>query len=355
LPAPVAKSARTIDLQSHGAAAASLPTLLISADSHATEPPELWRKLPSHIQERLPLFKGRNPRPPGATDPKLRILDMDKDHVAAEVLFPDRGLGLFAAEQDVQEHAFALYNDWIAEYCAYAPRRLFAPVTLACYDIDKAIKEMQRGYDLGLRGVLFWEMPDPRLPFHSPHYEKLWAAASEMDMPLMMHILTGFNQGGERPRGMESVRFMANHGTSNKINMLFDILWSGVFERFPKLKLGLIESEIGWAPFILQQWDYYYHRLSAAGPAHEDFAITRQPSDIFRDHVYATFIDDVVGTQMLNAWGENNCMWSSDYPHPNMTWPHSREFAARQIGTLSYEKQERLLSKNAIDFFKLPL
>jgi len=347
-------SLRAIDLEAENASV-SLPSLMISADSHAVEPPELWAQLSSKTRDRLTLFQGKNKRPPGGTDPKIRIVDMNRDHVAAEVLFPDNGMGVFRADPDVQEEAMGLYNQWIADYCATAPNKLFAPASLPCYDIDVAVKELQRGNDRGLIGGLIWEVPDPRLPFHSPHYEKLWAAAAELKVPLMVHILTGFCAAGGpgRDRSMESVRTTTNARLNEQNTALFDMIWSGVFDRYPALKFGMIESEVGFIPFMLQQWDFYYQRMHKTGDA-GNFKISRKPSEIFRDHVVATFIDDEVGGKLLETWGEDNCMWSSDYPHPNMTWPHSRAFAARQIGHLPVEKQEKLLSKNAIKFFQLP-
>ena len=85
------------------------------------------------------------------------------------------------------------------------------------------------------------------------------------------------------------------------------------------------------------------------------FFISRLPSEIFEDHMYLTFMDDAVGGHALEFWGDRNCMWSSDYPHPNMTWPNSRAFIARQIGDLDPEKQKRVLSQNVIDLYGLDI
>jgi predicted TIM-barrel fold metal-dependent hydrolase len=117
----------------------------------------------------------------------------------------------------------------------------------------------------------------------------------------------------------------------------------------------VVEAEIGWLPFTLQQWDYYFNRFGRAGPGQEEFPITRLPSEIFNEHFFATFMDDEVGTFLLNRWGDQNCMWSSDYPHPNMTWPNSRAFLARNIGGLPAEKKERLLSGNVVELYGLEL
>ena len=349
----IVQSARTIDAASI-AKAASIPAFMVSADSHATEPDSLWKDMPSKLRDQLPLFKGRANRPVGATDPKERIKDMDKDKVSAEVLYPDRGLGTFVAVPEVQELSFHLYNEWLADYCKYSPKRLFGITAVSCYDIDKAIKEMQRGHDLGLHGVLIWEVPDPRLPFSSPHYEKLWSAAEELGEPINLHILTGFlKKPPHADDTTERIRINTNARNDDTLNALFDFIWTGVFERHPKLKLGMIESEIGWAPFMLQQWDYYYERALKTTPEIANFKMSRKPSEVFNDHVFATFMDDYYGTHQLSIWGQNNCMWSSDYPHPNMTWPDSRAFVAKQISELSRPVQNRLLSENVIGLYNL--
>jgi predicted TIM-barrel fold metal-dependent hydrolase len=296
----------------------------------------------------------RESRPKGGTDPKVRLKDMELDGITAEVLYPTFTLGLFAAEPEVQEAAFRVYNDWLADYCKAAPKKLFGIPCLAVYDIDKAIKEMHRCNDMGLLGGLVWQVPDPKLPLTSSHYEKLWAAAAELGYPLNFHILTGFNYKRESLKGMEKVRGSVNIKTGDAVTSVFDLIWSGTFERHPKLKVEIVESEIGWMPFYIQQWDYYYHRNVKHGGA-EDFLIKRLPSEIFNDHVYATFMDDFVGAQALKYWGDRNVMWSSDYPHANMTWPNSRAFLARQIGDLDPAKQKRVLSQNVIDLYKLPL
>jgi predicted TIM-barrel fold metal-dependent hydrolase len=347
-------SARDIDAKSK-AAAAKIPNYIISADSHVDEPPDLFDGLSQDMRQKIkrPNLMREN-RPKGGMNPKLRIADMDLDGIAAEVLYPTYSLGLYAAEPEVQEAAFRVYNDWLADYCKTSPKRLFGIPCIAIYDVDKAVKELHRCHDMGLLGGMIWEVPDPKLPLTSSHYDKFWAASQELDYPVNLHILTGFHYKRENVRGMDKVRNSVNAKTNDAVNCVFDMIWSGVFNRYPKLKVEIVESEIGWMPFFIQQWDYYYHRNMKHGGA-EDFLIKRLPSEIFNEHVYATFMDDYVGGQSLKYWGDKNCMWSSDYPHPNMTWPNSRAFVARQIGDLDPERQKRVLSQNVIDLYRLPL
>ena len=330
---------------------------IISSDSHVDEPPDLWKELPKEIQEELPTptAYATDERPAGGLDPKARIVDMDLDGITCEVLYPTAILRVFHRPQAVQEAAFRVYNDWIADYCKTAPGRLFAVPCLPAYDIDMAVKEMHRCADMGLLGGLIWQVPHPDFPLHSDHYEKLWAAAAELGKPIHFHILTGFNYFRFKRAAFDKVRGSVNWKTSDIYNTVYDIIFSGVFERHPKLKSVIVEGEIGWAPFILQQWDYYYRRNTKPGRPNTDFMITRLPSEIFNEHVYLTFMDDAVGCQALRSWGQKNCMWSSDYPHPNMTWPNSRAFIARQLGDLDDETQTRVLAQNCIELYGLDI
>lgn len=331
-----------------------VPEFIVSSDGHVDEPLDLFDELPEEIRDKINRPKIMlEHRPKGGTDPILRLDDMKLDGLSAEVLYPTFSLALFSHEQEVQEAAFRVYNDWIANYCSKAPGKLFAIPCLSAYNIDNAIKEMHRCADMGLLGGLIWQVPHPDLPLLSDHYENLWAAAAELGQPIHFHILTGFNYFRKKRVGIEKVRGSVNHKTNEIVNTVYDLVWSGVFERHPKLKAVIVEGEIGWAPFVLQQWDYYYKRNLKPGHPNTEFPINRLPSEIFDEHVWLTFMDDFVGGQALKYWGDRKCMWSSDYPHPNMTWPNSRAFIARQLGDLDIEKQKRVLAENCIELYGL--
>src|SRR4051812_28066655 len=143
-------SSRSID-KSLVEKAKAVPKLLVSADAHIDEPVTLWDKLPEAMREKLPkLGRPKDERPQGGLDPKVRLQHMDQDGVSADILYPTAALRAFVAPKEVQEAAFRLYNDHLAEYCATAPKRLFGVPCLAAYDIDWAVAEMQRCARLGL-------------------------------------------------------------------------------------------------------------------------------------------------------------------------------------------------------------
>jgi uncharacterized protein len=334
----------------------TIPDLMISADSHVDEPFDLWDGLPERIREKMHARRPLVNRPKGGMDSKERIPDMDRDTLAAEILYPSHSMRLLDLDQEVQQAIFPVYNDWLAAYCKTSPKRLYGVPVIPVYDIDWAIKELKRCHDMGLVGLMIWREPHPDLPFtHPTHYERLWATAAEMGAPVNLHTLTGFNYHSVRLKGIERVRGAVNTCNYDGINCLFNLIWAGVCDRHPKIRFEFVETEIGWMPWILQQWDYYFHRFAKHDPNHEEFPLTRKPSEIFAEHIFATFMHDPVGASFLDRWGDRNIMWSSDYPHPNMTWPNSRAFVAQQIGHLSMERKVHLLSQNVIDLYGLKL
>ena len=130
---------------------------------------------------------------------------------------------------------------------------------LSMYDIDGAVKEQERCRNAGLRGSVIWQVPPPELPFTSAHYDKFWAAAQDLDMPVNLHILSGHGYSRSRAFGIQPSREGGLTQESNSVNMklyqsinsLYELIFSGVLERFPRLKLVLVENEIGWIPFLL--------------------------------------------------------------------------------------------------------
>jgi predicted TIM-barrel fold metal-dependent hydrolase len=348
-------SARRIDLTKFDEK--SVPGLLVSADSHVYEPLDLWDGMPAKLKAQLPAPRPVGACPPGGLDPKLRVVDMDRDGVAAEVIYPTSAMAFYHLDQAVQEAAFTIYNDWIADYCKASPKRLYAIAQLPTHDIGFAVNELRRCRDMGLIGGMVWRVPHPDLPFtHPTHYEPLWAAAAEWGMPISLHTLTGHCYRMKQGEGIEYVRGPANLSTIDGMQSMYDLIWSGVCDRHPGLRFVMVESEIGWLPFTLQMWDYCHRRYgqpSRYAPQH--LPSKRPPSEVFGKNFSATFMDDFVGSKMLAFWGENNCMWSSDYPHPNMTWPTSRAFIAKNLGDLPMEKKKKLASQNVIDLYDLKL
>jgi predicted TIM-barrel fold metal-dependent hydrolase len=336
-------------------------SILISADSHVMEPPDLWvTRVPRPLRDQALQF------PPhrvgeglqahaGGRDPNERLKEAAQDGVGAELLYPTLGLRLFGIDDpSLQEACCRVFNDWLIDYCQVAPDRLVGVAAIPVYNIDTAVQELERCRNAGLRGAQIWQSPHPDLPFHSDHYNPFWAAAQDLEMPVSLHILTGHDYSkhlGEETSSLEAHRGHVNLKLSSIVNALFDIIFSGVLERFPRLKLVLVENEIGWIPWVLQQWDYYVNRFKKEKPLH----LSMRPSDYFARQVFATFFNDAVGGRQLAWWGQDNLMWSNDFPHPNSTWPRSHEVIARDLGHLTPEAREKVTRTTVARLYNLSL
>jgi predicted TIM-barrel fold metal-dependent hydrolase len=334
--------------------------ILISADSHVMEDPELWvTRVPAALRDEAPRFPPRVlgegfQAQPGGWDPAERVKEMATDGVSAEVLYPTLGLSLFGLDDaKMQEACFRAYNDWLIEYCQGALDRLVGIACIPVYDIEVGIAEMERCRKNGMKGALIWQAPHPDLPFHSDHYDPFWAAAQDLEMPISLHILTGHNysKGGLRPAGVEAYRGSVNLKTAEIADALFEFIFYGILHRYPNLKLVTVENEVGWLPFYAQQWDYYYRRFRETNPP----PIDREPSEYMSRQVYATFFNDAVGGHNFEWWGHDNCMWSNDYPHPNSTWPNSRRVIERDLGHLSEETRAKLVRENVARLYDIKI
>ncbi len=332
--------------------------VIISADSHVMEPVDLWKKgVPEKYREAAPLFPPHKlgegfQRREGGSDPDARIREMEVDGLAAEVLYPTLSLSLYALKDaGLQEACFRLYNDWLIEYCSADRNRLVGVPAISVYNVDNAVKELERCRKAGLKGALIWQAPHPDLPFHSAHYDKFWAAAQDLDAPVSMHILTGHSYHGRERKGIEHYRGSVNLKLADVANALFDFIFYGVLERHPRLKLVTVENESGWLPFMVQQWDYYFRRFRGVNPP----PFARDPSEYVRNQVYSCFFNDSVCGRNLEWWGQDNLMWSNDFPHANSTWPNSIKVIRRDLGHLPLETQTKVLAANACKLYGLDL
>jgi predicted TIM-barrel fold metal-dependent hydrolase len=330
--------------------------VIVSADSHVMEPVDLWKKgVPEKYREVAPLFpphklgEGFQQRD-GGHDPHARIKEMEVDGLSAEVLYPTLMLGLFGLhDAGLQQACFRVYNDWLLEYCSVARNRLLGIAAISLYDIDHAVKELERCRKAGLHGAIIWQAPHPDLPFHSRHYDRFWAATQDLDAPVSMHILTGHSYHSKERKDTEHYRGSVNLKLMDVTNALYDFIFYGVLERNPKLKLVTVENEAGWLPFVIQQWDYYYRRFRDKKPV----PMTKEPGEYMRRQVFSCFFNDAVCGHNLERWGQDNVMWSNDYPHWNSTWPNSLKVIRRDLGHLPAETQAKVLAGNVCQLYGL--
>lgn len=270
-----------------------------------------------------------------AATPALRLSDMDRDGVWASVIYGPNLFGLPIQDPELKAAALAGYNDWAEDFNAYAPDRLSVLPVLPTHAAEAAIAELERVARRGHRGVII-------SPFEfrctDPGWESFWDAAEATGLPVSFHIGHGTSQVHVAPGSWELAAFSAV-GPMQLDEPLAMMIYSGVLERHPRLRLVLAESGIGWLP-------YFVHRMDAAAEKHvpnaRDYQLRARPSEIFRRQVYATFEEEPLGPELLPLLGPDNFMWASDYPHPDSTFPHSREAIAHAFAGLEPGFVERV-------------
>jgi predicted TIM-barrel fold metal-dependent hydrolase len=288
---------------------------------------------------------------PGYADPHARLAAMDRDGVQSEVLYSEvsafRHFGLVKGDWKPISRAF---TDETAEFAAVDPDRLALSYQVPIIDIDYAVEEVLRLAALGARSVHLPNFPSELgLPdYHEAHYDKLWGVLSETDMSISHHL-------GNKPSLYDVLRRdptpQAGIFTSLPALALAETIgwWllTGVLERFPKLKIVFVEAGLYWIPGFLQNLDRKADgRYSFPG-------LTMKPSEYFRRNMACTFLDDQIGLNMRHQIGIENILWSTDFPHPATTWPHSMEVVDRQFAAIPAAERELITCGNAARMYNL--
>ncbi|GAA0556184.1 amidohydrolase family protein [Actinomadura livida] len=364
---------------------------LLSVDDHLIEPPHVWTdRLPARYRESGPAIvehprgEGRAPaevwryegrlypniglnavagKPPeeygieptryddmipGCYDPRARLADMDIDGVWGAMCFPSfpRFAGTVFLEGEDRELAHLCVRAWndyvLDEWCAAAPDRFIPLIILPLWDVDLCVAEIQRCAARGAKAIAFPENPVPLgLPsFHTDHWDPVLSAAEEADMPLCMHFGTSGQAPITAPEAPMAV-MIALFGC-NSMYATADLLFSPVFHRHPRLKIGLSEGGIGWIPYLLERIDGTWERHRHYQNINHDV----RPSELFARHIHGCFIDDEFGIQARHAIGIDNITWECDYPHSDSYWPKSRAIAAERLAGVPDDEAHKIVELN---------
>jgi len=220
------------------------------------EPPDLWEKnLPERFRDRAPrwpnitLYESNHHLRAGGWDPHERLKDQAVDHVAAEVLYPTQGVQTWlVGDVELEEACIRVYNDWMIDFCSVSPERLWGLGMISLWDIDHAIAELQRIKKAGLRGASMWIAPPDDMQYSSDRYERFWATAQDLDIPLSMHINARAKARPSDGMGLRQLHSVNGH-KFDAMNALGHLIASGVMERYPRLQFAIAECGVGWIPF----------------------------------------------------------------------------------------------------------
>ena len=358
---------------------------MVSADGHVQEPSDLWAtRMDAGYRERLPgvimdgkgnkfqktegfrplrlqntTFEGEDlKRNQSGKTPEDRIRDLAADGVDAEVLFPNKGLTIWATPDADFSHAMCrAYNDWAWETFADFNDRLAPMACIAPAALEKTIEEIQRCAALGFKGLSLpckpvWGAPDHKdLNYNLPEFDPLWACVQEVDLPITFHVSTGRDPRTARGNGGAVINY-AVHSLAPTMEPIANLCASGVLDRYPKIHFGTIEAGIGWVAWALEALDEAYRK-------HHMWVrpkLDRLPSDYFRTNGFASFQEDPAGLNLARAHDlTGNFLWANDFPHHEGTWPHSAAAIERTMSGLYDGERARILGLNAARLFRFPV
>ncbi|HEX2174117.1 MAG TPA: amidohydrolase family protein [Dehalococcoidia bacterium] len=284
------------------------------------------------------------------TTPELRLEDMARDGVSASVLYGPIN-PLFFGDPEVRKAGVRAYNEWLAEFCSAAPDK-FLGVGLLPYDnAQEAADEIYHLADLKIREGMFLAAR-VEAPVHDEYWEPLWKAAEETGTIIGFHLSGGLRTVPDRAlaKGLGPNGVAVSVIPLQMDEPLCGVVFGGVLERHPGLKIVLAETGIGWIPYVLERMEHVLDRFKG-NPEYWDarggIGLSLRPREYFRRQVWATFQEDQVGLKCLDDLGADRVMWASDYPHPDGTWPNSQQAIEEQFGHLDETTRRKILSDNA--------
>jgi predicted TIM-barrel fold metal-dependent hydrolase len=285
------------------------------------------------------------------TTPELRLQDQERDGLQAEVIYGILGVANRLNNPELTALVYQIYNSWLADFCKTHPDRFAGLACLPNHDAKLAADEVRRAAALGLRGAEL-NVTAAVEPLWHPCWEPLWTAAEDCQLPISFHT-TG--TGRPLPADLEpKLALAARASRLTQFQMataeyLSSLIFGGVLERHPGLKLVLGESGIGWIPYVLDRMDYEYEDQFRA------LGLSRKPSEYWYRQMYATYQQDRIGIALLEEVGVDTIMWGSDYPHPDGIFPDSQAYLQRQLGHLPEPVRRKIVCENAARLYGLPL
>jgi len=348
------------------------------SDMHVLEPPDLWQrwidpayrhaapvgltelprdmrvKVKSHVMLRVgpvrPMTSGSGAWSAAQDevyasaerrgwDAVSQLEAMDKEGLDRAVLFPSRGLfvlgldlpqvvGTDGLEPDFAAAIARAYNDWLHDFCRADPARLFGAAMVAPHHVDAAVAEARRAVEqLGFRAVFLAPGCVGRRPWHDRAYDPLWGECERLGVPITFH---GGGQTFLRPDFSLEVldKLMMWHTFNQPLGIMtvaVSLTAGGVLERFPRLRVGLLEGNCGWAPWLFHRLDEHYEWVGR----YEAPELRRKPSEYFRTSCFlAVEADEATVADYVKWFGDDNLVFSTDYPHADSKYPHAVECLA---------------------------
>lgn len=295
-------------------------------------------------------------------EPSAYVNSLDVDNVEACIIYAAWARYNYAQDDaKFQRSILNSYNEWVMEtFATHGSKRLFPAPMISVLDMDLAVKDMRRYVKMGAKTV---HIPTTILGsgYYEDIYEPLWATAVDLDIPLSVHA--NASQGrphqlhGAGKRDYDLRKFVINRGNEGNggpdtaWEFVSNLIFSGVFDRYPTLKVAVAEFRVDNAAHTYEMLDYNMGRHATYDP--EKNTYKKSPSSYLRDNVFFTFEESRSIVLTTPVYGEDNFMWGSDYPHFQSLWPYSPRLVEKACDGLDPAVIKKIARDNVNKLYRL--
>ena len=396
---------REVDFAKHGQGVDPLfkGIKIVDCDTHFTEPPDLWTaNAPAGMKDKMPYVKRVNGADqwfvgdknfgsmggnviakdrnkllgrlafqnydqitPGSYDVAERLKDMDAMGVWGQVCFQNGGVTQAGSLVALNDEPLAIaitqiFNDACADRMKASAGRINGMGTLPYWDKDVMNREMRRIVDLGVKGIVLPDRPERLSQGYigtdgkvSPFWEEVFQTCNDTGTPLNFHLNASLDANSAIWDNLGFDQRLPIHALLHHIGCaatMSNFMVSGILDRYPKLKIGLIESGAGWVPFWLEAMEHQLDEFRTA----ENRGLKLRPKEYFKRHFWVSFwFETYAPTKMLDEIGVDKLMFETDFPHPTSLYPGVQEKLVKTLGGYDYETRKRVLERNAVELFNL--
>ena len=296
--------------------------------------------------------------PPASYDAQARIERLDQEKLGKAILYPTVGL---LWEPEIEDPALAQaycrsYNRWIVDMCAQGAGRIFPIAHISLADVDLAVAELERAVNSGCIGAMVLPFTMTRKAHGHPYYDPFWAAAEALGIPVGLHpsfepTSMSHHQRFDELMQSEPIDFsfyfdvLVGQSMMQAFVSLFNY---GVFERFPKLKVVVLESQAGWIGYLLDRMDAVWE-----GPLKATTQLVEKPSFYFSRQCWISADpDERALTHIIDHVGNDKFFWASDFPHPDHTDEYIDSLKTL-LAPCSEETQRKVMFENVAKVYDL--
>jgi predicted TIM-barrel fold metal-dependent hydrolase len=396
---------REVDFAKHGQGVDPLfkGIKIVDCDTHFTEPPDLWTaNAPAGMKDKMPhvkringadhwfvgeknfgsmggnvIAKDRNKLlgrlafqnydqiTPGSYDVAERLKDMDAMGVWGQICFQNGGVTQAGSLVALNDEPLAIaitqiFNDACADRMKASSGRINGMGTLPYWDKDIMNKEMRRIVDLGVKGIVLPDRPERLSQGYigtdgkvSPFWEEIFQTCNDTGIPLNFHLNASLDANSAIWDNLGFDQRLPIHALLHHIGCaatMSNFMVSGILDKYPQLKIGLIESGAGWVPFWLEAMEHQLDEFRTA----ENRGLKLRPKEYFKRHFWVSFwFETYAPTKMLEEIGADKLMFETDFPHPTSLYPGVQEKLVKTLGGYDYETRKQVLERNAVELYNL--